>query len=154
MKRKMGGGKTGGESGFTLIEFVMVMVIIGILAAVFIQKFLNLSTSARQAVITGSAGELASSGKLNSAECTANNNNISILISGIPACTRITVCGDASVLVALPKGGDNQTLKISPGTPTRSGIPLNGEVIGCTLNEATAASGTTAVNFSMITAGN
>jgi MSHA pilin protein MshA len=46
--------------GFTLIELVMVIVILGILAAVALPKFANLSSSARVATLEGIAGAMRS----------------------------------------------------------------------------------------------
>lgn len=46
------------QSGFTLIELVMVIVILGILAAVALPKFVNLGGSARTSVIEGVAGSM------------------------------------------------------------------------------------------------
>ena len=46
------------NKGFTLIELVMVIVILGILAAIAIPRFVNLQDSARQAAADGSIGAM------------------------------------------------------------------------------------------------
>ena len=50
--------------GFTLIELVVVITILGILAAFAVPKFISLSTTARAAAVNGLAGSLKSAASL------------------------------------------------------------------------------------------
>jgi MSHA pilin protein MshA len=57
------------SQGFTLIELVMVIVILGVLAAVALPKFVNLKDDARLAVLNGLAGTLQSAASIGRARC-------------------------------------------------------------------------------------
>ncbi len=48
------------QSGFTLVELIIVIVILGIISAFAIPKFINLSDDARRAVIDGLSGSIQS----------------------------------------------------------------------------------------------
>ena len=82
------------QKGFTLIELVMVIVIMGVLAAVALPKFVDLKGDAQQAAMTGVAGAAASAATINYAGCAVKNN---VVTAG--KCVAVNTCASVGALL-------------------------------------------------------
>jgi len=71
------------QSGFTLVELVIVIIVLGLLAAVAVPKFIDLSGDAKTASTTGVAGALSAANALNYAARKENSS----LGSAVANCT-------------------------------------------------------------------
>jgi len=125
------------QAGFTLIELVMVIVILGVLSAVALPKFVAVDDDAKAAALKGIGGALSSASAINYAARKANSSN------GIAVADCTNVSG--ALQGGLPSG-----YTIDTGTT----VTANATVTTCVVRQqgttaAVTATPVVAVNFTV-----
>jgi MSHA pilin protein MshA len=118
------------QQGFTLIELIVVIVILGILSVYAAPKLIDLEDDARQGAAEGIAGAAASAAAINFASCAANSHTQTACDDA--GCITVSTCAGIESLVPDVDWGTDYDITAADSATEPS---TNGTSAECTVTD-------------------
>ena len=135
------------QAGFTLIELVIVIVLLGVLSAIAVPRFVNLEDDAQRAQRNATAAAITSAMNINYAGCAVASHAVGGDCRAVANCSNATdVLSNGATLIG---AGATQ-----PFTVIAADIPAgNGSTLQCTLVQKANPNPADNVQFTAVRAG-